>query len=67
MELLTVQQPSHPGVGSSGSDVPAEILALLVAVVLIVAIWTLYLEWRDSHDGGARRLVLEAQRWLRHQ
>jgi hypothetical protein len=66
MELLTVQQPSHPEVGSGGSALPAEVLGLLVAAILVAAVWAMYIQLRDTHDGGARRLVSEVERWLRH-
>ena len=67
MELLTIQLPSHPAIAAAGPAVQGEVLAVFVAAILVAAIWALYIEWRDRNDGGARRLVLEAQRWLRHQ
>ena len=66
MEFLRIQLPSHPAISSAGPAAQGEVLAIFVAAILIAAIWALYIEWRDSHDGGARRLVLETQLWLRH-
>jgi hypothetical protein len=45
---------------------PAALLALVVLGVVVASIWMLAQIWRDSRDGGARRLVTEAERWLRH-
>ena len=58
MDLLTIQQPSHPAIASAGPAAQGEVLAMFVVAILITASWALYIEWRDSHDGGARRLVL---------
>ena len=66
MGFIAVQQPSHPVSGIGTSGLPAALLALVVLAVVAASVWMLAQAWRDSRDGGARRLVLEAQRWLRH-
>ncbi len=67
MAFLSVQQPSHPVGGLGSSGLPAALLALVVLGVVVASIWMLAQIWRDSRDGGARRLVTEAERWLRHR
>lgn len=67
MAFFAVQQPSHPVAGLGASQLPAALLGLAVLVIVATSIWMLAQLWRDSRDGGARRLVTEAERWLRHR
>ncbi len=67
MAFLAVQQPSHPVAGLGASGMPAALVAVVVLAVVATSIWMLAQVWRDSRDGGARRLVTEAERWLRHR
>ncbi|MGC8513904.1 MAG: hypothetical protein ACP5P1_12860 [Acidimicrobiales bacterium] len=67
MAFLAVQQPSHPVAGVGASGMSAALVALVVLAVVATSIWMLAQVWRDSRDGGARRLVAEAERWLRNR
>jgi hypothetical protein len=67
VDFLAVQQPSHPVAGLGASGLPAALLALAVLVVVATSVWLLAQLWRDSRDGGARRLITETERWLRHR